>query len=272
MKRNMYVSALLVGGLCSAALADVASTPFAVEVVSYDAGSNAAFGYTNPLAALGGITRFTSPDSIWGGPVGPFSPAWGTDEIVSVGAGGHLTLRFDRAITDSPDNLFGIDLIIFSNAGFILDFDGTTGSNPTLFGVGGDATVQLSADGISWTTVTTVSLGLAPTMGYADLTDPFATQAGNVLTDFTRAVDPMLGLGSFAGLDVAGIAALYDGSGGGIGIDIAGSGLASASFLRLVNNSDERFEIDGVSVVPAPGAFMLMLSAGVFATCRRRRG
>ena len=41
-------------------------------------------------------------------------------EVISIGAGGSLTLRFDSPIANSPSNRFGIDFIIFGNTGFIV--------------------------------------------------------------------------------------------------------------------------------------------------------
>ena len=71
-------------------------------------------------------------------------------------------------------------------------------------------------------------------------------------------------------MSFAEIVALYDGSGGGIGIDIAGSGLETASYVRFLNNSGEAFEIDAVAIVPAPGALFMLGLGGIFATPRRR--
>ncbi len=269
--------------ITSSAIAVTASValanPFATSVISYDAGTNAAAGYTNASTALGSAERFTG-EGIFPGGVTPFNPAWGTDELVSIGSGGQLTLGFDTAITNSASNAYGIDFIVYSNAGFLdtswtdadPDNDGTgvVGSNPFIFGAGGAATIQVSNDGTNWITATTTVLDLFPTLGYSDYSVPTPGSIGTIETDFTQAMDPSLMLSDFANLSFEEIIALYNGSGGGIGIDIASTGLESASFVRFLNESGEAFEIDAVAVVPTPGTLML-LSLGSLAASRRRR-
>ena len=263
-----------------AALASGASaSPFATSVEFFDAGSNPASGFTDAATAIGSPERFTG-EGVFPSGVTPFNPAFGTDEIVSIGAGGRLDLGFDRAITDNPNHAFGVDLIVFSNAGFadasFTDADpdndgiGLTGNNPFVFGAGGAATIQVSQNGTDWVTAETTTLDLFPTLGYQDITDPTPAAPGSVPTDFTKALDPSLTLADFANLDFAQIRALYGASGGGVGIDIASTGLESASFVRFRNDSTSAFEIDAVSVVPAPGAFACMTIA-LAGTTRRRR-
>lgn len=257
----------------------VHANPFASSVLSYDQGTNAAGAYTNANTALGSPERFTG-EGVFPGGVTPFNPAFGTDELVSIGSGGHLTLGFDTLITNSASHAFGIDLIVFSNAGFAdasytdadpnNDGTGLTGSNPFIFGAGGEATVQVSQNGTDWFTAAVTTLDLFPTLGYSDYTSATPAAPGVVPTDFTQAIDPSLTLSDLANLDFAQLVALYNGSGGGVGIDIAASGLDSASFVRFLNNSGEAFEIDAVAVVPAPGALAL-LTLGSLASIRRRR-
>ena len=270
-----------IGGLVGIGLTSsiAVAGPFATSVISYDAGSNAAAGYTDAFTALGSAERFTG-EGVFPGGVTPFNPAWGTDELVSIGSGGQLTLGFDTAITNSAANSFGIDFIVYSNAGFLdtswsdadpnNDGTGVVGSDPFIFGAGGAATIQVSNDGTNWITATTTVLDLFRTLGYSDYSVPTPGSIGAIETDFTQAMDPSLMLGDFANLSFEEIIALYNGSGGGIGIDIASTGLESASFVRFLNESGEAFEIDAVAVVPTPGTLML-LSLGSLAASRRRR-
>jgi hypothetical protein len=70
------------------------------------------------------------------------------------------------------------------------------------------------------------------------------------------------------------LVAAYNGSGGGTGFDIASSGLASISFIRVSNISlvSATFEVEAfadVSPVPAPAAGVLMAMG--MAMFRRRR-
>ena len=263
-----------VGAACSCvASVAVAGDPFAVDVVDYVAGSGTIPDFNDASAALGSATRYTGELTPFPGVVSPFNPAFGEDEIVSVGFGGSLTLRFDTVIRDSASNAFGIDFIVFGNAGFIdTNFPGgEVGSSPAMFGVGAEVRVEASADGTEWFDVQTRHLDLFPTLGYRD-SSPFDEAAGSDLTDFRTAMDPSLGLDDLAGLDYAGLVDVYGQSGGGVGFDLAGSGLAEASFIRLSYSGaeGETFEIDAVSVVPGPGSSAFTLAALLGATRRRR--
>lgn len=255
-------------------------SPYATSVVSYDPGSNPTFGFTTDTTALGSPERFTGEGGSFPSGVTPFNPAFGTDELVSVGSGGHLALGFDRAITNDPAHAFGIDLIVFSNSGFLdasytddddtNDGTGLTGASPFLFGAGGAATIQVSVDATSWITVTTTTLDLFPTLGYQDYDASTPDAPGTIETDFTRAIDPSINLGDLADLTFEELRAIYGPSGGGIGIDIASTGLESVNYVRFLNESGSAFEIDAVSVVPAPGA-LAFLSLTALGWSRRKR-
>ena len=278
-ERETHMRAIITSSAIAVTTSLTLANPYASSVLSYDAGTNATAGYTDANTALGSAERFTG-EGIFPGGVTPFNPAWGIDELVSIGTGGQLTLGFDTAITNNASHSFGIDLIVFSNSGFVdsswsdadptNDGTGVVGSNPFIFGAGGEATIQVSNDGINWFTAAITTLDLFPTLGYADFATPTPGSIGSIETDFTQAMDPTLGLADFANLSFAQLISMYNGSGGGIGIDIASTGLSSASYVRFLNNSGEAFEIDAVAAVPAPGALML-LSLGSLAATRRRR-
>ncbi len=265
----------LVGGVCVASVG--AQVPWAVEVVSFDPGTTGTPGYDDPATALGEPERFTGELAGFPGVVSPFNPAFGTDEIVSIGEGGHLTLRVDRPIRDDPGNLFGVDLIIFGNGGFVDSSfpDGVVGSDAAMFGLD-EARLELSVDGVTWVDAGLFTEGFAPAMGYLD-SGPFDNVPGSVPTDFTRPVDPALEPLDFAGLDMDGIRALYAGSGGGTSIDIAGLSGADTGFqfvrISVIDDQDPgtflSAEVDGIAVVPTP-ASLLVLMGGIFAAGRRR--
>jgi hypothetical protein len=269
---------ILILALASAGATAVAA-PFATEVISYDQGSNANGSYTNAQSVLGSASRMTGFGDFISG-VTPFNPPFAADQLVSVGSGGHLTLGFDRDITDGPSHRFGVDLIVFSNAFFVdqsyFDADpsndgtGILGPNPSIFGSDGVADIYVSADGQDWRLAAATALNLFPTLGYADFTETTPLAPGSVETDFTRAMDPTMNLGSLAGLTFAELIALYDGSGGGVGIDIAGTGLDFARFVRIENNSAAAFNIDAVAVVPGPGTLALGVASLALAARRRR--
>ncbi len=264
LRRAAAVAAL---GLAAAAHAD----PFADAVVSYVPGVGVGPSAADPAAALGSPTRFTAPGSNFGGAVTTFQAAFGAGELVTVGEGGQLTVRFDEPITDDPSNPFGIDLLVFGNSFYGLNADNTAGS---LFGEGGR--IEVSADGITFIEVPGVAAdGAFPTLGYRDVTEPFPSEAGAVPTDFTRPVDP-----SFdpMGLTTAQIAAAYAGSGGGAGVDIGSVGLTSVSFVRITDDnplgSGTTPEIDGfadVAAVPEPASAAVLLAVLGGVLLRRRR-
>lgn len=255
------------------------ASPFATSILSYDEGIGAVAGFTDSTTALGSAERFTGEGAFPSG-VTPFNPAFGTDELVSIGAGGHLSLGFDRAITNDASHAFSVDFIVFSNAGFVdttwtdadptNDGTGFTGENPFIFGAGGAATIQVSVDGTNWITATTTVLDLFPTLGYSDYMGPSPVAPGVAETDFTQALDPTLSASDFANMSFAQLRDAYNGSGGGIGIDIASTGLTSANYVRFLNESGQAFEIDAVAVVPTPSGLLAFGMLGLAATRRKR--
>ncbi|MHC4218473.1 MAG: hypothetical protein ACYSU7_08455 [Planctomycetota bacterium] len=251
---------LALGAVCATvpvitAPARAVDDPFADEVISYEPGANPAPGYTDPLTALCAPQRFTG-EGVLPSVVSPFSPPFGIDEIVSIGAGGHLVVRFDTPVTNDPGNPFGIDLLIFGNTGFI-DADWDNGIVGGVFGDDGGL-VEVSADGIEWHLASGVPAdGMLPTSGYLDA-GPYDEQPGSAPTTFTRPVDPGLTIGDFTGLWHEEVVALYDGAGGGTGIDLADAGLATARYVRITNPGDPAttppVEIDAFSDVSPQGS------------------
>lgn len=268
LKKTTRTLGLLWGTMLPVAMAH-ASTPFADHVAGYVAGSLASGSYTQPSAAVGSPTRYTGA-GVYPSAVTPFNPAFMPDEIVAIGAGGSLTLRFDEPVADDAANPHGLDLIVFGNT-FFADRSYPSGVVDGVFGPFADSIVEVSADGIDWRTLAGASLsGLFPTLGYADLTDPYALAAGLVESDFTRPVDPAF---DPMGKSFAQVLAAYAGSGGGTGIDIASSGLGAISFLRISVTSGELL-IDGasdVASVPSPSAIGSLGVFAVMAVRRRRR-
>jgi hypothetical protein len=242
-----------------------AADPFADRVVSYIAGEGVGVGYDDPNSAIGSPTRV----NFFGDSVTPFNtPYWGTD-VVTIGRGGSLVVAFDEAILDNPLNPYGIDLLVFGNQFFITDSAGRVNG---LFGEGGF--IELSADGENWVAVTGLTAeGGFPTLGFVGIADlQFGGDQGTGPTDFTRPVDPTL---NWIGMTREELAAAYEGSGGGLGIDIGAVGLSSVTHVRISNSSDAvgTPEIDGfaaVTPVPAPAAMAML--ALCFARPRSRRG
>ena len=253
---------------CAVVLSPVVSAQFATSVISYNAGTGAAPGYNQPTTALGAPSTFTN-DPNFPGPVDPFNPPYLTSQIVSVGAGGSLTVQFPSPIQNSAGNAFGLDFIVYGNAGFTYDFN-TGISNGELFGgsASGSTRVSVSADNVNYFTLDT---SLAPTLDSYFPTDG----AGN----FVVPVNPSLGnASSFNGMTLEQIRSQYAGSGGGTGFDVAwardGSGnpvaLDSISFVR-VDVLTGKAEIDGFSAVPEPSTWALVGLGAATLLLRKRR-
>ena len=251
----------------------LAADPWADSIVNYTPGANANPSFTDDSTALGEPTRFTSPSSPFGGPTTPFQSAFGSDEVVTIGEGGSLTVRFDEPVTNDASNPFGIDLLIFGNSSYIdTDFPNGVASTPAaLFSEGG--TVEVSTDGVTFFLIAGAEAdGAFPTLGYKDTTEAFPSTAGTRPTDFTRPVNPNF---DASGLNVSQIVDAYNGSGGGLGIDIGSVGLSSISYVRIANpvGSGMTPEIDAFAdvSVPAPaGAGTLTLGMLALASRRRR--
>lgn len=257
----------VVGCVGAALLSCSALAQYATNVVSYAAGAGTTSGYTNASVSLGEPTRYVPGDFF--PVVTPFNAPWMPEHVVQVGRGGSLVVEFATPITNDASHLFGVDFIVFGNA-FYGDSNFPNGvMDGTLAAEGGD--IDVSADGFTWHRVATNAAdGRFPTLGYSDLTSAFPTDPGAVPSDFTRPVDPSFAV--TAGMSFAQIVAGYNGSGGGIGVDISSSGLSSVRYVRVSVDAGAAFvpEIDGFAVVPgAPVWGMGVL--GVAACGKRRR-
>ncbi len=244
---------------------------FANTVVNYSSGTGFSAGYTNASAALGEPSRITPGQ--FGGPVDPFSPPFLSDQIVSVGAGGQLTVQFDSQVLNNPLNPWGMDFIIFGNTGFVItngDFSGGGITDGSVFGANpGETRISVSEDG---TTFYPLSPSLTPVIDGPHPTDGSGS--------FYFPMDPTLTRESFNGKNLTQIRELYAGSGGGTAIDISWArdlqgqpvNLGGIQFVRIDVLSGVA-EIDGmVMVVPEPGVGALLAAgAGVLMLYRRRR-
>ena len=229
-------------------------TGYADAVVGYDPGTGYSAPFTNPAVALG------EPSTVnpYGEAVDVFDPPYGTGQIVSIGTGGSLTVRFKQPVLNHPGNRFGIDFMIYGNSGFIItnDFDlgtfswvGTPATDGSLFAQNdGETRVSVSNDGKKFYVL---NPAVAPTVDNAYPTDG----AG----DFHTPVDPTLTAADFSGLTQANIQALYHGSAGGAGYDIAWAQDEQGRSVRLpeiryirVEVLSGKSEVGGFSAVFAP--------------------
>src|SRR5262245_37177917 len=107
----------------ASAVVSASSANFAASVVDYQPGTGFAAQFTNATTVLGEPSRVNPFEDA----TEPFNPAYGTSQILSIGAGGSLTVKFATPVLNHPLNRFGTDFIIFGNSGFIItnefDFD-----------------------------------------------------------------------------------------------------------------------------------------------------
>jgi len=250
------------------------AAPFADSVAQYLAGTGVTSAYMNPASALGEPSRVTP--GLFGGPVDPFNTPYLGSQLVSVGEGGSLTVQFSAPIANDPSHPYGLDFLVFGNAGFMVtnemdtnfNFIGTPATDGSLFGQNiGTTRVSVSQDGVAF-------YPLNPAL--APLVDGLFPTDGS--GDFQRAVNPALTSASFAGLTLDGLRALYGGSGGGAGFDIGWAQdvngqsvtLDGISFVR-VEVLTGKSEIDGFVAVPEPGPWALLgIGAGLGWLVRRR--
>ena len=288
MKSRKNVVSAVVWGMAVLGLAATTGTAgaseYATEIVSYDTGASAAPPdlehptYVNPLMALGEPTRVTAGWPSGTADVTMFNPPWMDTEVVSIGRGGWLTVKFDHHVENDPQNPYGLDLLVFGNAGFV-DVgwpNGQTGNPAGLFGNEGGS-VSVSQDGLTWVDILGVTVDdLWPTLGFTDSAPPdaFGTSHGGATpTDFTRPVDPAA---DPSGKTFAQLMALYGGSGGGTGIDLAPTGLDWVQYVRVSVSATAPLDVDidafaDVAAVPEPATLALvgLGAAGVLAARRR---
>jgi hypothetical protein len=227
---------------------------FADEVVSYNPGVGTALNYTNVATVLGEPSRVNP----FGDAVEPFNPPYGRDQILSIGTGGSVTVKFHTPVLNHPKNQFGLDFIIFGNSGFIItnDFDFTTfdwvgipATDGSLFGQSfGETRISVSRDGINFYQL---NPALAPTVDKLFPTDGEG--------DFQTPVDPSLTQNDIAGATADHIALFYNGSAGGAGYDISWAQDANGRSVNLpeiryirVDVLSDKAEIDGFATVKGP--------------------
>ena len=302
MSRNILIALALIGGPTACKLsASYIYNPsdFATQVVGYVPGTGVGTDFISgdpfnrPENALGRPPVDTTGEGFSiavneAVPVVPIYGAFRASELVTVGQGGSLTLKFDHPVTNDPRNPFGVDFIVFGNA-TVLSSDFWDNRDPSRISAGGGlfaegGVVSVSKDGQTWVTFSNGPRAddFAPTMGR--LFDPAHPSAAvgpfnqwwGEGADPTLPLDPSLDASSLSGKTVAELAQLYGGSAGGTGFDIGALGLDSIQFVRIENpdGSGVSPEIDAVADVaaaPEPGA-MAALAALALLMGRRSLG
>jgi hypothetical protein len=249
--QNIRLFALALAGIFSAS---ALQAQYATSVVSFNQGdtSDLSGGYGNSAAILGAPTSFIGYQN-----TDPFNPPYQPTDLVGLGAGGSLTVQFATPIQNNAAHPYGLDFNIFGHAGFQIvngDYNGGGITDGSFFTGGAGVTrVSVSADGVHFFTLDPLR---AP-----NVDGLFPTDAnGNSLMP----VNPALTAASFSGKDLAGIRALYNGSGGGAGYAIGwaqdGAGqsvdLSSVDYVRVDVLSGTAY-LDAISVVPEPSIWAL---------------
>ncbi len=243
---------------------------FAMEVIEYVEGIGVGKDwisgqpFNDPNAALGRPALETTGDG-WYIPVDevvpvvPVCPPFRAFELVTIGNGGRLTVKFSHPVANDQNNPYGIDFIIFGDAYQIIGGGQSwTNGNPEETIVSGSVAaepgiVAVSQDGQNWHYFLSgpYADSFAPTAGrqWDDVNDVWADEL-----DPTRPVDPNL---SVAGKTVAEMIAAYDGSAGGTGFDIAVLGLEWIQYVRIEDDPDSNVttEIDAISDVSCCGDY-----------------
>ncbi|MEY2407885.1 MAG: hypothetical protein QOF48_555 [Verrucomicrobiota bacterium] len=224
---------------------------FADAVIHYEPGAGTSPRFRDPSAALGAPSQLNP----FGDLTDPFDPPYGTNQIVSIGAGGSLVLHFHTPILNHPNNIYGYDFIVFGNTGFIItnDFDlstfnwvGTPATDGSLFAQNsGETRVSVSRDGSNFYLL---DPAMTPT---AD--GPFPTDGTG---DPQRPTLPGLSANDFAGATLEDIRGLYQGSAGGTPYDIAWAVDAAGRRVKLseihfirIDVLSGKSEIDAVATV-----------------------
>jgi len=252
---------------------------FAVEVVRYVPGvqpdTDPLNGepYDDPNAALGAPTRRTTGDGenispLEAVPVVPVYPAFRHFELVTIGQGGELVLKFSHPVADDINNPYGMDFIVFGNSLFSgenIDPNESNekwiNGNPEYFSVGSTltyerGTVSVSQDGQRWYAYDSGPFAddFAPTASYLwdDGNDVWAEEL-----DPTVPMPPDVTSSDFLDMTVAEVIEMYEGSAGGTAFDIGQFGLDWIMYVRIQDRSPSAAttEIDAIADVSACGDY-----------------
>lgn len=239
---NIRRRALAFAGASLVFIAKIHAQNFADVVLSYNPGTGFSSGFTNTSTVLGAPTSTATP----------FAPAFRNTQLLSIGAGGSVTVQFTSPIQHDSSHPYGLDFSIFGNSFFVES--GTT-ANGSIFGSApGSTRVSVSQDGVNFYVL---NPALAPTVNYAFPTDGIG--------DPSLPVNPTLMPSDFAGLDINGIRSLYNGSAGGSSYDIAWAqdsqgnsvDLSSIDYVE-VDVLSGKAQIDSFSAVPEPSTFAFL--------------
>ena len=258
------------------------ASDFATEVIEYVQGIGVSFDsitgmpFNDPMTALGRPTVDTTGDGWDTGaptaavPVVIVNAAFRSTEIVTIGEGGQLVLKFDHPVQNDPRNPCGKDFIVFGNT-FQLVGGGAmwNNGNPQSTRVSSNiltsepGIVSVSQDGTAWYALTTPHADeFAPTLGRVfDMTHPDSSLGTWNLwwsqpTCPLIPPNPALNADCFLNLTVAECAQKYGFSAGGTSFDLTDVGLDWIQYVKIENPTGSGFtpEIDAVADVDPDAA------------------
>jgi len=251
--RNLIVLSAFLFVTCGCFEVFATLSPYAAEVVEFVQGPGAAAGYDNPQVVVGEPPSVAGAGSGWESPVTITSAPWQGSEVVSLGDGGYITIKFDHKVLNNPAEVeYGIDLLIFGNSFFATDWAGDGTINGTYFE---PAKIEVSQDGVNFYTVADV---------YADALYPYTASKG----DFVHATPAGI---SYMGRNPADVEADFGFGCGGAQVDISkaigtSAELAWIQYVRVTDIAGDSGIADVVGfadVVPEPAAIMLLLGGSL---------
>jgi hypothetical protein len=221
-----------------AAAAHGMQNPFyASQVVSYVPGTLADPSYDDPRAALGGLNSVAGSFAGTNYYLTPFDPAFGPSNLVEIGAGGSLTLQLAQ-----PASTNGYTIGVHTGLGLTdADYPNGVNTNPASYTNSWlrQADVLVSADGVNWGDLGTITFDNPSNYDAGSATDPAGLSPG--VGPLANPGEPFLGsLSSFNGQNWQGTLAVLNGSAGGTWLNLSGvtdgngNPIAEVNYIRFV--------------------------------------
>jgi hypothetical protein len=247
------------------------NNPQVIGTVLDDPQAQTILGNTPGMTGLPGATN---PAYVYPGIVSPFDPPYDTDQLVAVGVGGQITVKFNQPVSVGS----GASIGVFSSVG-LADNNYPVGvaSDPATTLSTQTAVVSVSADNIHWYSLGVQSFDI-PENYYLNAVTPYdaAPPANPQIANFGQ---PFTGtLDSFDGEDYQQILATLGGSAGGTWLNLSSTGLSEIQYVQFTEPAGvvpdgSYLTLEGVSAsdlsVPEPaGLLSLCALAGLL---RRRK-